>query len=74
MAAVVVVVAVVCNNYEFVAAVIWQKFKNSALAWCTDLQEKRGRLGCVNPASLLPPAAGGEFTQPRLQLFLHGCM
>ena len=51
---------VVSNNYEFVAAVIWQKFKNSALARCTDLQEKRGRLGCVNPASLLPLAASGN--------------
>ena len=30
-------------------------------------------LGCVNPASWLPLAAGGEFTQPSLHLLFHVC-
>ena len=35
--------------------------------------KKRWRLGCVNPASWLLLAAGGELTQPSLRLFLHVC-
>ena len=31
-------------------------------------------LGCVNPASWLPLAAGGEFTQPRAYLLADPCM
>ena len=34
---------------------------------------KEWALGCVNPASWLPPAAGGEFTQPRTHSFAHLC-
>ena len=30
-------------------------------------------LGCVNPASWLPLAARGEFTQPRAHLFADPC-
>ena len=30
---------------------------------------KEWALGCVNPASWLPPAAGGEVTQPRAPFF-----
>ena len=30
-------------------------------------------LGCVNPASWFPPAAGGEFTQPRVHLLADPC-
>ena len=32
---------------------------------------KEWALGCVNPASWLPPTAGGEFTQPRAHSFAH---
>ena len=35
---------------------------------------KEWALGCVNPASWLPPAAGGEFTQPRAHSFAHLCI
>ena len=35
--------------------------------------EKDRALGCVNLASWLPPAAGGEFTQPRAHSFAHLC-
>ena len=31
-------------------------------------------LGCVNPASWLPLAAGDEFTQPRARLFGDPCI
>ena len=34
---------------------------------------KEWALGCVKPASWLPPAAGGEFTQPRAHSFAHLC-
>ena len=34
---------------------------------------KEWALGCVNPAFWLPPAAGGEFTQPRAHSFVHLC-
>ena len=34
---------------------------------------KRLALGCVNPASRLPLAAGGEFTQPRAHLLADPC-
>ena len=34
---------------------------------------KEWALGCVNPASRLPLAAGGEFTQPRARSFAQPC-
>ena len=34
---------------------------------------KNWTLGCVNPASTLPLAAGGEFTQPRDHSFAQPC-
>ena len=37
-----------------------------------DLQ--KGALGCVNPASWLPLAAGGEFKQPRAHLLANPCI
>ena len=35
---------------------------------------KRWALGCVNPDSWLPLAAGGEFTQPRANLLTEPCI
>ena len=35
---------------------------------------KEWALGCLNPASWLPPTAGGEFTQPRAHSFAHLCV
>ena len=35
--------------------------------------DKEWTLGCVNPASWLSLAAGGEFTQPRVHSLAHPC-
>ena len=35
--------------------------------------KKRRRLGCVNPTSWPPLAAGSEFTQPSFHLFMQFC-
>ena len=40
---------------------------------CTERWSIRRVLGCVNPASWLPLAAGCEFTQPRAHLIAHLC-
>ena len=49
----------------------------STAATCGGVQvqgwAKEWALGCVNPASWLPLAAGGEFTQPRAHSFAHLC-
>ena len=51
----------------YVECVLWLRHPSRTLqGW-----EKKWALGCVNPASWLPPAAGGEFTQPRAHSFAH---
>ena len=45
-----------------------RSIRHSVQGWA-----KEWPLGCENPASLLPLAAGGEFTQPRDYSFAHPC-
>ena len=61
---------------------VWQGKKSRGsfiVKQCTSLQctvqgwTKKGTLGCVNPASRLPLAAGGEVTQPRARFFAQPC-
>ena len=42
--------------------------------WTLQGWAKEWALGCVYPASWLPLAAGGEFTQPRAHSFAQPCM